>query len=161
MQRVIPNSRIPAAVLAAVLLVVSSSCKKEESGPEPVVERFLQALNEKDVNTMLTCIDPKQERMFRASFRLAEKLTGGKLPMEDLLELIPGLYQIFQDRIGADFNYRNVQVYRAKANGGDAEVPVMLTASTRKGALQNDQVQRVRFVMRQFDDGWRIVGIQQ
>jgi hypothetical protein len=150
-----------AAVAAALLLFGSVACRKEESGPEPVVERFLQALNDKDLNVMLGCIDPRQERMFRASFRLVEKFTGGKLPVEDLLDLLPGLYQIFQDKLATDFSFRNVQVYRAKANGGNIDVPVILTASTRNGSTQQDQVQRVRFVLHQFEEGWRIVGIQR
>jgi hypothetical protein len=99
--------------------------------------------------------------MFRASFRLVEKFTGGKLPVEDLLDLLPGLYQIFQDKLATDFSFRNVQVYRAKANGGNIDVPVILTASTRNGSTQQDQVQRVRFVLHQFEEGWRIVGIQR
>jgi hypothetical protein len=152
---------VEAAVAAALLLFGFVACRKEEGGPEPVVECFLQALNAKDVNVVLGCIDPRQERMFRASFRLVEKFTGGKLPVEDLLELVPGLYQILQNKLAADFSFRNVQVYRAKTNGGDTEVPVLLTTSTRTGAAQQDQVQRVRFILREFEEGWRIVGIQQ
>ena len=152
---------VEAAVAAALLLFGFVACRKEEGGPEPVVERFLQALNAKDLNVVLGCIDPRQERMFRASFRLVEKFTGGKLPVEDLLELVPGLYQIFQEKLATDFTFRNVQVYRAKTNGGNTDVPVILTASTRTGSTQQDQVQRVHFVLRQFEEGWRIVGIQR
>ena len=145
----------------AILTVGFVGCQSTGHAPEPVVERFLRAVNDKDLNTILTCIDPRQERMFRASFRLLEKFTGGKLPVEDLLELVPGLYQILQNKLAADFSFRNVQVYRAKTNGGDTEVPVLLTTSTRTGAAQQDQVQRVRFILREFEEGWRIVGIQQ
>ena len=149
------------AVAAVVVGLGSASCGKQQSRPEPVVERVLQALNDKDVKVILACIDPRQERMFQASFRLVEKFTGGKLPVEDLLELVPGLYQILQDKLATDFSFRNVQVYRAKTNGADTEVPVQLTSSTRTAAAQQDQVQRVVFVLREFEEGWRIVGIHR
>jgi hypothetical protein len=149
------------AALATGLVLLASVACRTENGPEPVVERFLRAFNDKDLNVMLTSIDPRQERMFRASFRLVEKFSGGRLPVEDLLELVPGLYQIFQNRLSADFSLRDFQVYRATTNGEQADVPVILTASTRSGGVQKDERQRLHFVLRQFEEGWRIVGLQQ
>ena len=149
------------AVLAfSVAVSFLGGCKTEER-PEPVVERFLRAFNEKDLNVMLTCVDPKQERMFRASFRLIEKFTGGRLPVEDLMDLVPGLYQLLQDKLSADLNLRDIQVYRATINGEEAEVPVVLTAVERSAGTQREEKRQVRFAVRQFEEGWRIVGIKQ
>lgn len=136
-----------------------ATCSPAKKGPEPVVERFLRAINGKDLNVMLTCIDPSQERMFRASFRLVEKFTGGRLPVEDLLELVPGLYQILQDKLANDFVISSFQVYRAKINGAEAEVPVILTASTRYGSVRKDEQQRLHFTLHEFEEGWRITKI--
>ncbi len=148
--------RLGTACLAMMLLLLQA-CTGEQ-GPEPVVERFIQTVNDKDVSNLLSCIDPKQERMFRASFRLVEKFTGGTLPVEDLLEILPGLYQLLREDLGADVILQEVQVYRAKVNGDESEVPVMLTALARSGGEQKNEKLRIRFKLHKFEEGWRIVG---
>lgn len=143
-----------------LLSVVAGGCQKERKArPEPVVERFLRAVNDKDINVMLTCVDPRQERMFRASFRLVEKFTGGRLPVEDLLELLPGLYQLLRDNTGFDVGISRFQVYRAKLTGPDTLVPVWLTEVRRPGDVQQPTTIRVGFHVHEFEEGWRIVGI--
>lgn len=146
-------------VAVAILALTSVACNNTAKGPEPVVERFLRSVNDKDLNVMLSCIDPRQERMFRASFRLVEKITGGNLPVQDLLELVPGLYQIFRNNLDADFSVQDFHVYRAKVDGDEAEVPIILTVFTRSGAITKAEKLRLHFTMHRFDADWRIVGI--
>ena|SRR5437879_1971964 len=98
--------------------------------------------------------------MLRASLRLIERLTGGRLPVEDLLELVPGMYQMLQSRVSEDINFRDVHVGKGRVSGGEANVPVSLTVSTKSRGLENTQQQNLRFALRRFDGGWRIVGIQ-
>ena len=143
--------------LACCLL--SMGCRSAPR-PEATVTQFLQAFNDKDLNVLLTCVDPKQERMFRASLRLFERLTGGRLPVEDLLELVPGMYQMLQSQVSEDVNFRDVHVGKGRVRGNDAEVPVSLTVLARSRGLENTQQQDLRFALRRSDDGWRIVGIQ-
>ena len=145
--------------LFAVYSLMSVGCTSAPR-PESTVKHFLQAFNDKDLNVLLTCVDPKQERMFRASLRLIERLTGGRLPVEDLLELVPGMYQMLQSQVSEDVNFRDVHVGRGQLSGEDAEVPVSLTVWTKSRGLQNTQQQELRFALRRFDVGWRIVGIQ-
>jgi hypothetical protein len=125
------------------------------------VKRFLRAINDKDLNLLLTCVDAKQERMFRASLRLIEKFTGGRLPVDDLLELVPGLYQLLQDRASEDINVRVVRVGKGRVTGEAAEVPATLIVSTTSRGLENAQEHILRFMLRRFKEGWRIVGIQK
>jgi hypothetical protein len=146
--------------MALLLSFALVSCSRTP-GPEPVVERFLRAFNDKDVNVLLSCVDPRQERLFRASFRIVEKLTGGWFPMEDILELVPGLYQAFQKDLSEDFSLRDIRVYRATISGEEAQVPVILTASARSRGVASASIQRVRFRLCRFEEGWRIVGIQR
>jgi hypothetical protein len=98
--------------------------------------------------------------MFRAGLRIIERLTGGRLPVEDLLELVPGLYQMLQSRVSEDFSFRDVQVGRGRVSGKEAEVPVSLTVLAKSRGLENTQQQDLRFALRRFDEGWRIVGNQ-
>jgi hypothetical protein len=146
--------------LLVVHVCLFTACQSERR-PESIVERFLQAVNDKDFDAVLACVAPQQERMFHATFRIVEKITGGKLPLDDLLQLLPGLYQIFQDRLPDDFSVRDVRVYRAKLEGGEAEVPVILTAVTRHSGVSGKAKQTVSFHLRQFEEGWRIVGVAQ
>jgi hypothetical protein len=146
-------------LLFAAYALMSAGCTSEPH-PEATVKHFLQAFNDKDLNVLLTCVDPKQERMFRASFRLLERFTGGRLPVEDLLELVPGMYQMLQNQVSEDVNFRDVRVGRGRVSGDDSEVPVSVTVLTRSRGLQNTQQRELRFVLRRFDEGWRIVGIQ-
>lgn len=148
--------RLGSACLWMMLLL--TACTGDQ-GPEPVVERFIQTVNDKDVNNLLSCVDPRQERMLRASFRLVENFTGGALPVEDLLELLPGLYQLLRNDLRADVTLQDIQVFRAIVNGDESEVPVMLTASARSARDQTNEQLRLRFKLRRFEEGWRIVGI--
>lgn len=155
------SGRTPRSRAALLLLVafIAGSCRSG-SGPAIVVERFLRALDERDLNVMLTCVDPRQERMARASVRLLERFSGGWLPVDDLLEMIPGLYQVFKDRIAEDVSLRDVRVGRGTVQRDRAEVPVSLTLEIRSRGQLTAQPQRIRFLLRQFDEGWRIVGIE-
>ena len=146
-------------LLFAAYFLMSVGCTSTPR-PETTVKHFLKAFNEKDVNVLLTCVDPKQERMFRASFRLIERLTGGRLPVEDLLELVPGMYQMFQSQVSEDVKFLDVHVGRGRVSGEDAEVPVSLTVLARSRGLENSQQQELRFALRRFHEGWRIVGIE-
>ena len=154
----ISRSRVLTALSLTFVLVVAG-CKADRRGPEPVVERFIRSINDKDLNVLLTCVDPRQERLFRASFRIVERFTGGRLPVTDLLELVPGLYQIFQNNLDSDYHIRDFQVYRANINGEKAEVPVRFTTSVRNAGNVTDEPVRLRFRLERFEEGWRIVGI--
>jgi hypothetical protein len=134
-------------LLFAAYFLMSVGCASAPR-PEATVKRFLQAFNDKDLNVLLTCVDPKQERMFRASLRLIEKLTGGRLPVEDLLELVPGMYQMLQSQVSEDVNFRDVHIGRGRVSGEDAGVPVSLKVWARSRGSENTQQQELRFVGR-------------
>ena len=146
-------------LLFAAYALMSVGCTSAPR-PETTVKHFLEAFNDKDLNVLLTCVDPKQERMFRASLRLIERLTGGRLPVEELLELVPGMYQMLQSQVSEDVNFRDVHVGRGRVRGEDAEVPVFLTVLARSRGLDNTQQQDLRFALHRYHEGWRIVGIK-
>ena len=149
------------ALCAFTLVAVATSACSRTPRPDDTVTRFLRAANEKDVNGMLGCVDPKQERMFRASFRIVEKVTGGLLPVEDLLEMVPGLLGLFQNQLGEDFSFRDVQVRRGTVKGEGSEVMVVLTLWQRSRGSEKTDRRVLWFALRRFDDvGWRITGIR-
>jgi hypothetical protein len=131
------------------------------SKPRRTVERFLQAFNDKDVNALLTCIDPKQERLFRASFRIIEKVTGGRLPLEDIFEAIPVLYQQFQGMLPQDLRFTDISLGDAQVGGDDAQINVTMTLVARAEGSEMIHKQTMVFSLRRFEEeGWRITGVQ-
>ena len=70
------------AAVSCLPIAGTLSCR-HSSRPERVVERFLQAFNDKDLNILLTCVDPRQEQTYRASFRILEWLSGGRFIKEE------------------------------------------------------------------------------
>jgi hypothetical protein len=144
--------------LPLVLFCALSSCVVLP-GPQSTVRRFIQAFSQKDVEVMLTCIDPRQERMFRAGFKIIEKLSGGMLPLKDILDLYPGLNQVLQGRLSDDFGFRDVRIVNERIVGQDAEVTAVLTAWTRSRGVESTEAQTMRFALHRFEEGWRITRI--
>jgi hypothetical protein len=145
--------------LIALFVIVIAACSWVEapSPQETVVRKYIQALNDKDISALLSCVDPKQERMFRGTVQLIEKLTG--FPVEKLLDIVPGLTQTFRGNLYEDFSISDVRVLRRTLNGDDAELTVALRASFRSGSNIRAEQDVVRFALHEFGDaGWRITG---
>lgn len=120
----------------------------------------MRAVNDKDVNTLLACVDPRQERLFRSTFRLVEKFTGGGVPIEDLLEMVPGLYQRLGQHLQEDLLFDRINVGRSLVSGDEADVPVTWEAVQRSGSRKARSTQSFVFRLRRFEEGWRITGIR-
>ena len=159
---VLPNGVVMRLVFLCILVACSitiSGCRSVPR-PEVTVRSFVRAFNEKDFNVLLTCIDPKQERLFRASFRLVEKFTGGRLPVDEVLELIPGMYQMLQSQMPEDLNFEDARFGGSRVHGGEAVVPVSLMVVAKSRGVNETHPQELAFLLHRFDEGWRIVGIQ-
>ena len=150
-----------ASVQARVVLFIAAiswmaACS---SGPRPevTVTRFLQAFNDKDVNVMLSCVDPRQERLFQGAFHLIEKFTG--VPIEDILDIIPGLVQLMPRQQFDDVLFSDVRIVQRRVEGGEAEVTVSMTVEESEQGISHSSHETIRFSLQYFDeDGWRIVG---
>jgi hypothetical protein len=124
--------------------------------PERTVRRFFRAMNEKDINQLLTCFDPRQERLFKATFRIVEKSTG--VPLHDLFEMMPGLQQAFGDQGPEDFSYSNIRVLSRKVSDSEALISVSAKATYRSRRQEQSQIEKFDFVLQRFEDaGWRII----
>jgi hypothetical protein len=140
------------------LLLIVAACGGGNRGPDRTVRRFFRALNEKDVHQMLTCVDPRQERLLRATFRMVEKVTG--LPVDDILEMIPGLHQAFGDHIREDFRFTNVRIRSRDVSGNSARVTVSVKSSYRSRGLVTTRHEHFEFALEEFEEaGWRIVSV--
>lgn len=149
----------PAFAILVALGSVLAACSHRETGPDRTVRRFFRAMNEKDVTQMLSCFDPRQERMFKASFRLAEKVTG--FPVADFFELVPGLHQAFGASIHDDFRFSHVRIRSRDITGTTALVRVSVKSTVRVHGIESSRVDDVEFTLARFEEGgWRIVAIR-
>lgn len=149
--------RVPALFLAFAAMALVS-CGRAEPGPERTVRRFFRAMNEKDVNRLLSCVDPRQERIFKATFRLIEKATG--FPVDDLFEILPGLHEAFGDRVPEDFRFAQVRVRSREVSGTTARLRVSVKTTYRSGSLISTQTEELEFALEHFEEaGWRIIGV--
>jgi hypothetical protein len=147
------------AVLFAAVLSLLGGC---DSGPPPerVVQTFLTAANERDVSAMLRCVDPQQERMFRASFQVVEKLT--RIPVENILDMMPGLMQLLPVQQSGGFRFSNVRIVEKRVVEGEATVTVALTVEETVRGVARSSLQTLEFRLRRFDaEGWRIIGTRE
>jgi hypothetical protein len=115
-------------------------------------------MNEKDVNRLLSCVEPRQERMLRATFRLIEKATG--IPIDDVLELLPGLHQAFGDQVSEDFRFAQIRVRSRDVSGTTARLRVSVRSTYRSGGVVSTQDEEFEFALENFEEaGWRIVAV--
>jgi hypothetical protein len=146
------------AVALPLLLLVLLGCGGGR-GPDRTVRRFFRAMNDKDVSQLLSCIDPRQERMMRAAFRLVEKATG--FPIDDFFELLPGLQQAFGDQLREDFRFSQLRIRSREITGTTARVLVSVKSTYRSGSLRSTRTEELEFSLEEFEDaGWRIISIR-
>lgn len=151
--------RITSTVLLLLLSAALGACSGRERGPDRTVRRFFRAMNEKDVNQLLSCVDPKQERMLKATFRLIEKATG--FPMDDVFELLPGLHQAFGAQIREDFRFTKIRIRSRDVSGTTAKLVVSVNSLYRSGTRETKRLEDFEFTLEQFEEaGWRITGVR-
>ena len=141
------------AVSLCVLVLLMSGCSGGNRGPDRTVRRFFRAMNEKDVNQLLSCVDPKQERLLRATFRLVEKTIG--LPVEGLLKMLPGLHQAFGEHMPEDFRFTNVRVQSRYLSGNTARLTVSVKSSCRSGGPVTTRLEHFELTLEEFEEEGR------
>jgi hypothetical protein len=148
------------AFMMTAIVVITAGCGSNR-GPERTVRRFFRAMNEKDVNKLLACVDPRQERLFKATFRVLERATG--FPLNDFFEMIPGLHQSFGSGTADDVHFSHMRIRSRKITGLTARVVVSVKATSRsRTGTSATSVQEIEFLLENFEEaGWRITGLQE
>ena len=104
---------------------------------------------------MLTCMDPRQERLVRGGMRVIERATG--LPIGGLLEMAPGLAQIFGREMPADHRISKARILKVSVQGRRAIVRVFLRETTRDHGRVQSKDRTVLFELAHHGGaGWRI-----
>lgn len=155
--------KLNAAMLIIVLLLVSLSfagCGSDTSKPESVAVQFFKALNDKDVNAMVSCVVPEKEKEIRASGDMASgKLEGVKI--SDALNAFPTVYNLLGtgwDEV--DYKVK-ITVGSEKMYGDKAVVNGEITLSTPGSeGKTNYKTLALQFDLQNVEEKWRIVDIK-
>lgn len=133
-----------------------------EPGPADTVEKFIDAVNEKDLNTAMECVDPMYEKAYKG----ASGIIGGLVGVEvvDLADMFPALFAFSSELTGdkTDYAMEVVRVESENVSGDTAEVVVVIAASrTDSAGRQVENLEeRSLFYLEKFSEGWRIVDIE-
>lgn len=125
--------------------------------PSDTVEKFIQAINEKDVDTAMSCMDPAYEKTYQAGSSLLSGLLG--VEISDLAELIPGMVEIMHaSGDSTDLKMEVIGIVSEDVSGNDAIVIVKIRGtSTDSSGHEKTEEGNSTFKLQKFNDGWRIV----
>jgi len=164
--QVAARAAVPAAMYWAIAAVVVAAAVGGIAGypawqrheAAAVAERFINAVDQKDMNTALSCMDPMVEKQYKSVGNITQGLLG--VSLSDVANLVPLLFSGMQEITGDQTNYhmRVVQVVSDEVSGDSATVVlrVEMTNVDQNGATQTT-TQNLSAKLRHFDVGWRIV----
>jgi len=125
--------------------------------PEKVIYKFADAFNSMDLKTMFSCLDPKEEALYNSLPGLVGSFTG--LPMDEMMNLVPFLIDEGQSagEIG-EYKMTVKRIVSKEVSGDDAIVhaEIHIRYDDKDSGLL-DETQVVKFVLKKFDQGWRIM----
>lgn len=149
-------SLIVAILVAAVLGFFTYNTFFVER-PHDVVEKFFQALNEKDINTCMETVDPKYEKLYNVSSKVVGKLFG--ITLRDMADLFPFVVEFA--KIEGDFEdrfFEIMDIVSEDIRGKTATVTVIIDIKDEKGRRIDGAKGYV--YLRKFNAGWRIVDMK-
>lgn len=126
--------------------------------PHDVVYKFFNALNEKDFNTAITCLDPKYEKMYNATSNILQSFIG--ISLKDVADLFPALFEFAQYESGdtSDVRFEVKDIVSEEISGDKATVVVNLEVKDETGKVVDGGNGAI--YLQQFNDGWRIIDME-
>ncbi len=127
--------------------------------PVDVVEKFIRAVNEKDINTAVTCLDPKYEKAYNSTNNILGAFIG--VSIKDVADLLPMFFDFAKSKDSSvqDLYIKLVRVVSEETTDNTAKIAVALEASDGpKGRLLGSGINV--FYLSKFNSGWRIVDIK-
>lgn len=145
-------------VIAAVLIIYNVFFVER---PINTVKKFVNALNNKDANTAVACMDPKYEKLYSAASNILSKFTGG-INIKDVADLFPAICDLSKEEGNkADAQLDIEDVASAQINGDSAIIVVNLKSKeTDDNGVVSEKPVRATFYLTKFSEGWRIIDIK-
>ncbi|NHM27193.1 hypothetical protein G7K71_09385 [Desulfofundulus sp. TPOSR] len=128
------------------------------TSPVDTVTKFVNALNERDYNAAIECLDPKISKAFKATSNILSHFIG--INITDILELFPALYEMTKP-YGGDIKINVKEVVFEESRGDNARVKINaeIIDIDEAGNARTEQWAPT-FYLKKFEEGWRIAGIQ-
>jgi limonene-1,2-epoxide hydrolase len=157
--KVIATTITVSIVIAGIILYNMFFAAK----PIDTVEKFFKAFNEKDFNTAITCMDPKYEKLYKATDNIVSSLAFG-IRMSDIMDLVPFAFQ-FQGEANndqTDFEFSIKKVLSQDINGDNAVITAIFEVeNTDRSGRKSIDSGEDKIYLKKFNEGWRIVEIGQ
>lgn len=127
------------------------------TSPMKTVDKFIGAINDKDMNTAIECMDPKYEKMYKAGTSLLGGVLG--FDIKDVLDLSPAIFDIAKaNGMKADLKIEKSKVIKEEKNGDKATVVIEIKAeSVDDNGKKDTETGQATFMLEKFDEGWRII----
>lgn len=128
------------------------------TGPLDTVRKFINALNERDYNAAVECLDPKISKAFKATSNILSHFIG--INITDILDLFPALYEMTKP-YGGDIKINVKEVVFEESRGDNARVKINaeIIDIDEAGNARTEQWAPT-FYLKKFEEGWRIADIQ-
>lgn len=129
------------------------------SGPMVTVNKFVDAINKKDINAMISYMDPKYEMAYKGLNNIISTFTGGA-NFGDVADLFPALYDIVgQSGTGIDdVKLKIHKVVSEDVTGSRATISVEAEIQhIDKSGNINSEKGVATFILQKFDSEWRIM----
>lgn len=148
---------ITAAIVTAGIILYNMFFVQK---PMDVIEKFVQSINEKDINTAVTCFNPAYEKTYNATSNLLSGFIGFNLT--DLADLCPGIVEFAHASGDAtDLQMEVGEVLSQQTSGSDEiiRVNIKVTETDSNGNQTTNDVPTT-FTMHKYNQGWRISNME-
>lgn len=149
----------PAAPVAAP--TPAAVAVTDPAGPTGITQKFVRAVDEKDLNTAMSCLDPKYDMAYQGSSNIFGDIVGVEL--SDLADLFPALFSISGSVTGdkTDYSMKIVNIASENMQGESATVVALVDVSEADAAGKlSSSRENATFHLKKFNDGWRIVDVK-
>lgn len=146
--------------LAACIIILSCFLYKMFISDKPVnvVEKFITAMNDSDVNEAVTYLDPKYERLYKASSKLISNILG--MPnISDIAEVLPGFMELSGGKENSEIIIEKVLSQTIEGNSATVNVLLKFKEKDNNGNTKF-KTDAGTFILKKINGKWKIENIQ-
>lgn len=145
--------------IALVLIIFGSLCYYYFNYDKPVnvVYKLVNGINEKDIQSIVECLDPKQEMTYKGVSAIISKVIG--YDMSDIVNLVPFLFDIMSNQGHySNLHVNIIEITSEEINGNNAVITafVELEITDKDNNIRKETGTEV-FHLKKFSKGWRVV----
>lgn len=146
--------------IAACIVVLIGFLVKTFASDKPieVVEKFITAVNDKDINKAVTYLDPKYEKLYKASSKVLSKVLGAP-ELSDIADILPGFSQLAGSKDTSQITIEKVISQDVQKNTATIKVLLNFKEKDDFGTFRNDRSNGT-FTLKKINGKWKIVNMR-